>query len=580
VAGRDWAVVVTPTGGHYVLGTDGRAWLILLAGLAFSLLLAGYVRALLSSETAIRAQVQDRTRELALEAESHRLDAQALRESEARFRQLIEVMGEGMWVLDADGLTTFVNRRMAEMLGYAPEEMVGRSLFEFMKEGDVDPARRNLSARREGLAAQHDFRFLRKDGGELWTIVTGTPVVDDQGHVVSVLGMITDITERRRQEQAQLQSQKLESLGVLAGGIAHDFNNLLTAILGNISLAQGCLSQVSPAWPFLENMGRAVQRATNLTRQMLAYSGKGQFVVGPLVLNQAVQELSHLLSVSIAKKVAIRFQLQEHLPLLVGEATQIQQVVMNLVTNASEAIGEAEGIVSIRTGTQSYGRVELLKDFPGQAIEPGLFLTLEVADTGQGMTMETQARIFEPFFTTKFTGRGLGLAAMQGIVRGHKGGIRVYSEPGKGSTFKVIFPASSAELPEMLSVSAEIPWLGSGTILVVDDEEDVRQVARDLLLAMGFDVITAADGLQALERFRESPAPIRAILMDLTMPRMDGMEAFRELRRLDAQCRVILTSGYNEQEAIQGFLGKGLAAFVQKPFMREDLQRALRQALE
>jgi CheY-like chemotaxis protein len=263
-----------------------------------------------------------------------------------------------------------------------------------------------------------------------------------------------------------------------------------------------------------------------------------------------------------------------------AEASQIQQVVMNLVTNASEAIGDGDGIVSIRTGTQSYGPQDLARDFPGQIIEPGLFLTLEVSDTGQGMTPEVQARIFEPFYTTKFTGRGLGLSAMQGIVRGHQGGIRVYSEVDKGTTFKLIFPAGMGEMAEAEAFGVEPDWVGHGTILVVDDEDGVRAVAADLLRSMGFDVVTANDGLEALDRFRESPVPIRAVLMDLTMPHMDGVESFRELKRMDPGCRVVLTSGYNEQEAIQDFLGKGLAAFVQKPFIRGDLLRAMRQALE
>jgi len=580
LAGRNWLVTATPAGGHFALGTSWRAWAVLMGGLTFSALLAGYVRNLLASEAAIRTQVEARTQELAQEVESHRLDAQALRESEARFRHLVEVMGEGLWVLDGQGLTTFVNRRMAEMLGYAPGDMVGRSMFEFMEASEVPQAKRNMANRLDGQDARHDFKFRCKDGAELWTIVTGTPVLDEAGQVVSVLGVITDITERRRQEQAQLQSQKLESLGILAGGIAHDFNNLLTAILGNISLAQLCMPKVAPAWPYLENMERAVQRATNLTRQMLAYSGKGRFVVGPLDLNQAVQELSHLLSVSTSKKVAIRYQLAEGLPTVIGEASQIQQVLMNLVTNAAEAIGDAEGIVSIRTGLQTYGAVDLNRDFPGQSMEPGAFLTLEVSDTGQGMTPEVQARIFEPFFTTKFTGRGLGLSAMQGIVRGHRGGIRVYSEVGKGTTFKVIFPAGTGLLPETEDVAEHEAWTGRGTILVVDDEEAVRLVATDMIRSVGFEVVIAEDGVQALERFRACPVPICAVLMDLTMPHMDGLETFRELRRLDPGCRVVLTSGYNEQEAIQDFMGKGLAAFVQKPFLRDDLLKALRRALE
>ena len=580
LAGRRWDLVVTPTPGYYELAAGWRAWGLLAGGLAFSLLLAAYVKGLLEGQAQIRTQVEARTRELALETESHRRDAQALRESEARFRHLVEVMGEGMWVVDPGGLTTFVNRRMAEMLGYAAEEMVGRPLSDFMFEEDVATSDRNMARRREGISAQHDFRFRKKDGSEVWTIVTGNPVLDEDRKVVSVLGIITDITERRRAELAQLQSQKLESLGVLAGGIAHDFNNLLTAILGNINLVQMCTPPLSPAQPYLDNLEKSVHRATGLTRQMLAYSGKGRFMVGPLDLNQAVEEMSHLLEVSIPKKVALRYQFQAGLPVLMAEASQIQQVVMNLVTNAAEAIGDREGIVSIRTGTREYQEPELVRDFQGQDIAPGTFLTLEVSDTGQGMTPEVQARIFEPFFTTKFTGRGLGLSAMQGIIRGHKGGIRVYSEVGKGTTFKLIFPAGLPDAaPAPVVEEASPGWTGSGTVLVVDDEEGVRSVAEALLRSMGFEVILAQDGLEALTRFKEGQGRIRVVLMDLTMPHMDGTETFRELRRLDPQCRVVLTSGYNEQDAIQDFLGKGLVAFVQKPFQRGDLMLAMRKAL-
>jgi len=580
LAGRTWTVMVTPVGGYFSLGTPGRAWAVLLAGLAFSVLLAGYARTLLARQAEIHAQVEARTRELELETESHRLDGLALRESEARFRHLVEAMGEGLWVVDAQGSTTFVNHRMAEMLGFEPSDLVNQPLFSFIAEPDLPKARDYLAGPQTGHEAQHEFRFRRRDGRELWTLVTGTPVVDEEGRVVSLLGVVTDITERRRHEQALLQSQKLESLGVLAGGIAHDFNNLLTTLLGNINLAQLSLPEVSPAWPYLETMERTVQRATDLTRQMLAYSGRGRFVVGPVALNQVVEEMSHLLSVSISKKVTLRYHLQEQLPILMAEATQIQQVVMNLVTNASEAIGEAEGIVSIRTGTQVCDRADLDRDFPGQSLEPGTFLTLEVSDTGRGMPPEVQARIFEPFFTTKFTGRGLGLAAMQGILRGHKGGIRVYSEVGKGTTFKLIFPAGPGQAPAAGAPAERDDWVGSGTILVVDDEDGVRAVATELLTSMGFEVITAGDGLQALARFRESTVPIRAVLMDLTMPHLDGAETFRELRRLDPGCRVVLTSGYNEQEAIQDFLGRGLAGFVQKPFLRRDLMAAMQKALE
>ena len=578
LAGRRWRVEVSPAGGHFAMGTPLQSWVALGAGLGFTLLVASYLASLGARQAQILSQVEARTQELAQETASHRKDAAALRESEARFRHLIEVMGEGMWVLDPEGVTTFVNARMAEMLGYGPGEMIGGTLFKFLVVEEVGKAQRILSERRGGPGSQQDFRFRRKDGSELFTLVMGTPVLDEEGRVVGVLAMVSDITERRQREQAQLQSQKLESLGVLAGGIAHDFNNLLTAILGNVSMAQTCLSQSSEVGPYLENMERAVHRASTLTRQMLAYSGRGQFTLGPLSLNHTVEEVSHLLSVSISKKVVLHYQFQPELPWFQAEASQIQQVVMNLVTNASEAIGEAEGSVTIRTGLHPYGAQELARDFPGQAIAPGDFLTLEVIDTGIGMSPEVQARIFEPFYTTKFTGRGLGLSAMQGIIRGHKGGIRVRSEVGKGSTFTVIFPAGEGPYKEPELSTSEDSWRGQGTILVVDDEESVRLIAAQLLGSMGFDVVTAADGVEALDCYRRMP--IRAVLTDLTMPRMGGLETFRELRRLDPTCPVVLISGYNEQEALQNFLGQGLAAFVQKPFLRADLLRAMRVALE
>ncbi|HJW71987.1 MAG TPA: CHASE domain-containing protein [Geothrix sp.] len=579
-AGRQWKVVVVPADGYFDTRSPWQAWITLVSGLAFSSLLTGYVSSLLARQEVIADQVSERTMALSREMEDHRRDTLALKESEARFHQLVEVMDEGMWVLDAQGCTTFVNPRMAEMLGYTPEEMVGHSLFEFMDAEEVPFAQNNMAIRREGISSQHDFRLRKKDGSDLWVIVSGTPIKDEQGNTVSILGMLTDITQRRQEERAHTESQKLESLGVLAGGIAHDFNNLLTAILGNVNLAQLTLPKFSPACPYLENMERTIQRATNLTRQMLAYSGKGRFTVEPLDLNQAVEEISHLLSVSISKKVTLRYHLQPDLPLLMAEASQIQQVVMNLVTNASEAIGDEEGFISIRTGHQTYQETDLRRDFPSQSILPGSFVTLEVSDTGKGMSPEVQARIFEPFFTTKFTGRGLGLSAMQGIVRGHKGGIRVYSEVGKGSAFKLIFPACDERLREAATTATDADIQGSGTILVVDDEPSIREVASGLLRAMGFKVLTASDGQEALVIFQQHLAEIRAVLLDLTMPRLDGVETFRELRKLQPTCRVVLTSGYNQEEALHEFVGKDLAAFVQKPFQRTELVAALRKALE
>jgi two-component system, cell cycle sensor histidine kinase and response regulator CckA len=378
-----------------------------------------------------------------------------------------------------------------------------------------------------------------------------------------------------------MQAQKLESLGVLAGGIAHDFNNLLTSILGNADLAQSEVSPANPARPYLEDIERVSRRAAELCRQMLAYSGKGRFMVQPLSLNDVVREMGHLLSVTISKKVVVRYNFFPNLPSVLADATQLRQVVMNLITNASEAIGEASGVVTLSTGVMDCDD-EYLKHVvdDNDTHPPGQYVSLEVCDTGCGMDRETLGRIFDPFFTTKFTGRGLGLAAVLGIVRGHKGALRVYSEKGRGTTFKILLPANDqATPPPAVGADGGKAWRAQGVVLLVDDEESVRSTGRRLLERIGFEVMVAADGREALELYAQHRQRIRLVLLDMTMPHLDGEACFRELRRIDSSVDVIMTSGYNEQEVISRFVGKGLAGFVQKPYKLADLLPVVRKAL-
>jgi PAS domain S-box-containing protein len=403
------------------------------------------------------------------------------------------------------------------------------------------------------------------------------PIRDAEGRIYLLAGISRDLTEERRSQEALRQAQKLESLGVLAGGIAHDFNNLLSAILGNLNLAQLKLAPAAPSEPYLKNMESTILRAADLTRQMLAYSGKGRFVVQPLDLSHLVQEITHLLSVSISKKVVLRYDLKPGLPAIEADASQVQQVIMNLVTNASEAIGDREGIITLATGTRELDPTAMDFLLAGQNLEPGRFVTLQVADTGCGMTPETLARIFDPFFSTKASGRGLGLSAMLGILRGHGAGIRIYSEPGKGSSFQVYFRATDSALParDAIPQPGVVPF--HGKVLLVDDEPDLRASIQAMLVHLGFEVECAGDGQEALEWFRSGEYTL--VLMDLTMPRLDGKEAFRRMRALDPTVKVILSSGYNEQEAIQQFLGRGLAGFIQKPYQLNALVEALEKAL-
>lgn len=380
--------------------------------------------------------------------------------------------------------------------------------------------------------------------------------------------------DRLALEKQLLHAQKLESLGVLAGGIAHDFNNILLAIVGNADLALMKLSPESPVIENLQSIEKAAARASDLARQMLAYSGKGKFVVETVDLNRLLHEMLHLLKVSISKKAVLRFNPAGSLPALEVDATQIRQVVMNLVINASEAIGDRSGVIAINTGYMECDRSYLKNIWMDESVSEGSYVYLEISDTGCGMDSDTIAKIFDPFFTTKFTGRGLGMAAVLGIIRGHKGSIRVYSEVGKGTTFKILLPAS-ARLQETSSPAPRVgSWRSSGQVLLVDDEETVQATVGKMLRELGFEVLSAYDGREAVNLFR-SHQSIRFVILDLTMPHLDGEQCFRELRLLDSGVKVIMSSGYNEQEVSQRFVGKGLAGFIQKPYKISDLKRAI-----
>jgi signal transduction histidine kinase/ActR/RegA family two-component response regulator len=386
--------------------------------------------------------------------------------------------------------------------------------------------------------------------------------------------------ERRKLEMQLLHAQKLESLGVLAGGIAHDFNNLLTGMLGYATLARGELPPESPAAPLLGELERIVLRAADLAQQMLAYAGKGRLVKRPCNLSQLVQEMTRMLSTALSKKADLRLELDPALPVIEGDAAQLRQVMMNLLTNASDALGEDNGIIVVRTRVV-FGDAALFRgNYLHDELPTGDYVCVEIADSGCGMTEETMARIFEPFFTTKFTGRGLGLAATLGIIRGHRGAIQVSSQPGHGSTFRVLFPCAGPSAVELPAPPAAKPWRGEGTILVVDDEEPVRSVARHALARAGFRVLLARDGREGVEVFQRNRADIVAVLLDLTMPRLGGLEALAEMRQLQPDVCAVLMSGFSVDDVSRRFADQHLAGCVQKPFVLDDLLALLRRAID
>ncbi|MFW6331452.1 MAG: hybrid sensor histidine kinase/response regulator, partial [Gemmatimonadota bacterium] len=432
-----------------------------------------------------------------------------LRAANERLRALVETTPDWIWEIDGEGRYTYSSPQVEALLGYRPEEVLGKTPFDFMP---ADEARRLrdqlLPSFLHGLPIRGVVNVnVHRDGHEVVMETSGTPILDAEGHLAGYRGSDRDITARVRAEEESrgierkmLDAQKLESLGVLAGGIAHDFNNLLTAILGNAELARADATVSADAAARLDDVIRTSGRASELCRQMLAYAGQGRFVTGPIDLSRLVREMSEILRVSIGKKVRLQLDLDPHLPTVSGDATQLRQVVLNLITNASEAIGDADGTITLAT---SAARCEhALTPACGQRRGAGQThcVRLIVRDDGCGMDHQTRSRIFEPFFTTKFTGRGLGMAAVSGIVRGHGGQIHVDSEPGAGTTFEIHLPAiGGAARADEPTGSAADPWTGAGTVLLADDEDAVRGLAERILRRIGFDVVCARDGQEAVE---------------------------------------------------------------------------------
>ena len=524
-----------------------------------------------------------------------KLAEEALQESEARLRVIFDTSQAGIIQVEPNGTISFANQRMAEMFGTTLQELIGTSYPSHLHESEkaIGDDRMHRLIRGEITSVSTERRFIRKNGTDFWGYLSGKRLEAPDGSLIGLVGIIADITERKQAEMERLElerrllhSQKLESLGVLAGGIAHDFNNLLMAILGNLDMSLMKLSPLSAARPCIEAAMSASKRAADLTSQMLAYSGKGLFIVKNVNMNELVAENAHLLKAAIAKTVTLNLRLGQDLPPVKADASQLQQVIMNLIINASEAIGDQPGVITLSTCVQECDAACLqasrLEDKP----LPGRFALLEVVDTGCGMGRETVQRLFDPFFSTKFTGRGLGMSAVLGIVKGHNGAIMVESAEGKGTTMRVLLPLADPSeeeqglLPETRE-SGQMPDFAPlpGAVLLVDDEEVVREVCTAMLEELGCRAITAVDGEDAMRVLREGAEKIDLVLMDLTMPRMDGITAAREMIRIKPDVQVVLSSGYSEQELSSRFAGQGFAGFIQKPFNLHDLRSLLARVL-
>ena len=431
---------------------------------------------------------------------------------------------------------------------------------------DLPRVRETFERTRVEGSASVEYRWQKQDGSWVRFLDQMERIhLDSLGHL-RIMGVLTDISEQRQLEEVQRESQRLEGLGLLAGGVAHDFNNLLTAMTGNLNLAQLKLPAHSPVHAHLGNLESLLERAGDLTRQMLAYSGRGKRHVAPVDLNRTVQEMTDLLRVSISRQARLLVRPAARLPAILADATQIHQVVMNLITNASEALGEQEGLITLTTSLEQVEANQLPLSPPSPPMEPGTYVALEVADTGCGLPPGSIGQIFEPFFSTKATGRGLGLSALLGILRSHQGGLRVTSRAQAGTTFTIYFPAQESVAEGVAASKA------CGRVLVVDDEPMILMNAQELIEGLGLEVLTARTGQEALERIHANPKGIALVVMDQIMPGLDGRSAARLIHQIDPDIPVILSSGFALESSE---LGEGVTGFLPKPYSLTQLRREL-----
>jgi len=585
VGGREWLVVVRMNERWAAANTSRQPLGILGAGLAITLLLGYSLHILLNRASRIEDEVTERTAELA--------------ESERRLAGILSDMPGAAYRCGPQPPypTTFVSDGVRDLCGHTAGELLNGSVNwdSLMHAQDVPAVDRQI----DDALARHahfevEYRIRHADGSERHIWERGHGVFDSTGKLLGIEGLMVDVTARKQAEaharafdRQIVETQRLESLGVLAGGIAHDFNNLLTAVLGNASIARYSLPADHDALPQLEQIEKASRRAADLCTQMLAYAGRSRIATGHVDLSELVRDTAQLLEVTLRKNTRLHLDLVSPLPRVQADASQLRQIVMNLVINAADAIGEHSGEVSLRTFVQPATTEELRQAVQNPNLPAGRYVGLEVQDNGCGMKPEVLARIFEPFYTTKFSGRGLGLSAVLGIVRGHHGALFVDSQPGVGTTFRLLLPVApdaapiaAADMPLLRprDTTEPLPRL-QGTVLIVEDEVPVREIASLSLEMAGLEVLQAPDGMTALQLWHDHREMIDLILLDLTMPGLSGEETLARLRAEGATQKVIIYSGYSAPITAQRCAQLGAVAFLSKPFEVAVLLNEIRRHL-
>lgn len=508
-----------------------------------------------------------------------------VKESEGKYHDLYDNAPDGYYSIDENGMIVEVNRTFLSMLGYRREELVAKKGLDSLFSPDSIHVCQRLfpEFKKTGHMKNQELTMMRKDGSILPVLLTATAVYDADGRFVMSRSVVRDITEKRRVDeekrklQEQLfQSQKLEALGTLAGGIAHDFNNLLASIMGYASLAKADLAGDDPIHRYVDIIEAASLRASELTQQLLAFAKGGKYDAKPNDVHAIVLEVVALLSRTMDKGIVIDVKTENNLRPAVCDAGQIQQAVLNICINGRDAMPHG-GTLAIATENVhlDISDVQMYVDIP-----PGDYVRISISDTGIGMDRETREHMFEPFFTSKEKGTGLGLSLVYGIVRKHNGFIQVYSEPGKGSAFRVNLPACTGDDTCLKEGEGMVLRKGTETVLVVDDEDLVKYLARDILRRFGYTVLTAGGGEEALALYRRHSEDIAVVILDIIMPNMNGREVFQRIRELNPGAKVIISSGYSHDRDADDLLQQGAAGFVQKPYRMADLVNIVGEVIE
>lgn len=509
--------------------------------------------------------------------EQHRV-RQALRESEERYRRIVETAAEGIWVLDAEDRTAFVNQRMATILGYTAHEMLDRLFFDLIDVEDRAMAGTRLERHRSGTIERHDFKFVRKDGENVWCLVSINPIFSEDNGYAGALIMATDLTERMRLEGQLRESQKMEAVGTLAGGIAHDFNNILAAIIGFTEMALDQCDDTDPKKRKLAQVLKAGIRGRELVKQILTFSRRSEQQPRPVRVAPLVAEATRLLKASLPHNVEIDQRIEKHGNIILADPTQIHQVLMNLCSNAIDAMRDSGGLLTIVVGEQNFVAGDAT---PHPGIEPGSHVRLSVSDTGTGMSREVRERIFEPFFSTKPSGQGtgLGLSVTYGIVKRYRGIICVTSEPGKGSIFEIFFPAiRPAEHEDPLF---SVPALGgSECILLIDDDSQLLEMSKGILRGLGYKVVASKSGRTALKIFAGAPESFDLIILDQMMPKMSGIEVSRKIKDTRGDIPIILCTGSDTGIPEDEMRQSGISEIARKPLMKHEIAATIRRVLE